>query len=341
MQRTRVLATGAAVSLLAACGSQPHQPSAALASPSQTPEVSAAASAPANGASASTVPFRCTSANTTKLDTPAPQDGPRLSTAFVPLAAYLCFEQQRSYAHDGVWLARVEERLVGDLVGLRTALLRPDPPTPTPPPGTELACAASLVIRPTLNLVSASGQVLRPRPPTDYCGDQLPGVAAAVSALRHVTVSVIKVRQLETQQRVDHDNAAIAIGCQPQWKDEFAHGMVPTTLSPGGPLAHAPSMVSLCRYRTTAGDPIDLAFVAGRRLTAGQTATVLDALTLPGKPGGCNKAHVGVVVVQGRSGITAATLELGGCSRVVREPEPRSPVGRADFATIAHLVPRP
>ena len=341
MQRTRVLATGAAIALLAACGPLPHQPSAGLASPSKTPKVSAAAGVPPNEASGSTVPFRCTSGNTTKLDTPAPQDGPRLSTAFAPLAAYLCFEQQRSYAHDGVWLVRVEQRLVGDLEGLRTALLQPDPPTPTPPPGTELACAASLMVRPTLNLVSASGQVLRPRPPTDWCGDQLPGVDAAVSALRHVTVSVIKVRQLETQHRVDHDNAAIAVGCLPQWKDEFAHGMVPSTLSAGGPLAHAPSVVSLCRYRTTDGDPFELAFVAGRRLTAGQTTSVLNALTLPGKPGGCTKAHLGVVVVRGRSGVTAATIELGGCSRVVRETEPLSPVGRADFATIAHLVPRP
>lgn len=305
--------------------------------------VAATAQAPPGSRTASSaavaVRAPCAVADATPLDAPRPETGPRLPSDFTPVIAYLCSEQQRPYPDDGVWVVLVGQRLDGDLGPLRSALLLPDTAEPSAPPGVTEACAASLVIRPTLVVVSASGQRLLPRGPVDWCGDQLVEVDDAIDGLRHVTVQTTKVRQVQSQESVAAAAKATSLGCEAAWKDPFSHGMVPQTLSQGGPYSPASGRVSLCLYRATAADPLTVGFVAGRRLSAAQTKQLLDAATLPGKRGGCSKPHAGVLVVS-QGAMTPAEIELGGCSRVVRETQGRSSVGRVDAGIISGLVPR-
>lgn len=295
MSRWLGVATAAIVaSLLTGCGPE-HAGSSAVSSsagrarppvamsptgvPARTPDL---ASEPSRTPAA----FGCNGDNTTPYDDPKPNDGPRLPESFLPAAAYLCFDQQRPYPGDGVWVVTVEQRLQGDLQPLRQALLRPDTPAPSATPGMTVACAATLVIRPTLSLVSSAGQILRPRAPVDFCHDQLPAVDNAIQQLRRVTVSVVKSDRLETQAKVDADHKAVAQGCTPLTKDDFSHGLVPSHLSPGGTLGYPVTMLTLCRYRAVPANPPEATFVGARRLTPAQTRRLLAAISLPGQPGG-------------------------------------------------------
>lgn len=305
------------------CASSRSPAGLATALPTAAPRTAAALGSP------------CTAERATPLESPRPNNGPRLPAGFVPVAAYLCFEQQRPYKGDGAWVVLVGQQLVGDLQPLRDALLEPDKPAPPSKQGVVYACAASLVIAPALIVVSSTGQALLPRAPVDYCEDQLPDLWDAIAQLRHVTVQVVKLRQVQTQAEAAATASAVALGCQAAWKDEFSHGHGASVLSPGGPIPSAPATVSLCRYQATAADPLDALFVAGRRLNADQTKQLLAAVTRPGKPGGCSKPHNGILVAASGARSTVE-IELGGCSRVLRE----TGVGRVNAAVIDALAPR-
>lgn len=346
--RGPVAAAAVFVTLATGCGSRVHGTPAGADAPTKgaTPAVTSAATSglasPASPRASTSLPrFACTGDNTTPYDDPKPNDGPRLPPNFVPAAAYVCFDQQRTYPGDGVWIVTVEQRLEGDLQPLREALLLPDTPTPSASPGVTFACAATLVIRPTLSLVSTTGDVLRPRAPVDFCDDQLPAVDNAVEQLRHVTVSVVKWDRLETQAKVDADHKAVVAGCTPLTKDDFSHGLVASQLSPGGPIEYPAAQVTLCRYRAVPASPPDATFVAARRLTEAQTRRLLAAITLPGKPGGCSRPHDGILQLATPTATLPLTIELGGCSRVAREWQGQSSVGRADPGVVSALMPQP
>ena len=157
--------------------------------------------------------------------------------------------------------------------------------------------------------------------------------------MRHVTVEVLKLRQLQSQGQPDAAAAAKAVGCSPTWKDEFTHGMVPSTLSKGGSLIAAPRVVSLCRYRATTADLLMVTYVAGRRLTAKDTAALFAAITGPGKRGGCSKGHDGILLAfDGPDPL--AQIELGGCSRVIRDDVVgHESIGTTDSSAVALLEP--
>jgi hypothetical protein len=311
--------------LLTGCGATTSAGSPATSSPTGT--TAAALKAP------------CTAA-----DEP-PQDGPqtdydgRLTKDFEPVAAFLCFDEHRRFPGDGEWQVLVGQRLLGDLQPLRRALLKPDTPQPFVSAGVTYACAGSLVIRPTLILVTASGRQLRPRPPVDYCHDQLAAVDAAMSPLRHVSVQALKLRQLQTQARLDLTAKALQVGCQPAWKDPFSHGMVPSGLSAGGAFVALPGTATACLYAASASQPLEVDFVAGRRLTAQQTRALLDAADLPGRRGGCAKPHTGLLLVT-KGQVLIAQIEVGGCSRVIRQLGSTDVVGRVRSAAVASLTPR-
>ena len=78
---------------------------------------------------------------------------------------------------------------------------------------------------------------------------RFPDLGTAIAHLQAVNLQVICVRQLQSQARVDSMAKAVALGCQPSWKDPFTHGMVPSALSHGGPFTPAPVTLNLCLYR--------------------------------------------------------------------------------------------
>jgi hypothetical protein len=323
----RLLSAGAVLSLLTTgCGATaaPSSSSSALAT--------VATSSPA------TLAKPCKASDEPPQDRPNDNYDGRLTPAFVPVAAYLCFDEQRTYLGDGVWQVLTGQHLIGNLGLLRAALEEPDTGAPASKAGVNYACAASLTITPTLILVSASGQQLRPRAPVDWCGDQRPDLGTAIAHLQRVGVQVTKLRQLQSQTRLNSIAAAVALGCQPSWKDPFAHRMVPSLLSRGGPFSAPPVTLVLCLYKANRADTPGVDFVSGRHLTAAQTHQLLAAATLPGKPGGCGKPHTDLLLASTGSTITAQ-IEVGGCSRVVRETGGRETVGRVDRAVVAALTP--
>ena len=154
-----------------------------------------------------------------------------------------------------------------------------------------------------------------------------------------MTVEAVKLRQVQSQAQIDAAAAAKAVGCSPTWKDGFTHGMVPSILSKGGPIAHAPTSVSLCRYRATTSDPLFVSYVAGRRLTAKDRVALFAAVTGPGKRGGCSKSHEGILLAFGGPD-PVVQIELGGCSRVIRDDVvSHESIGTTDVAVIARLAP--
>jgi hypothetical protein len=324
--RRLLLAAGVLALLATGCGAT------AVPASSSSTIVSAARS------SAATLAKPCKASDEPPQDRPNDNYDGRLTPAFVPVAAYLCFDERRTYPGDGVWQVLIWQHLVGDLRPLRAALEEPDSAAPASKAGVTYACAAALMITPTLILVSSSGQQLHPRAPVDWCGDQRPDLGAAIGHLRRVGVQVTRLRQLQSQTRLDSMAAAVALGCQPSWKDPFTHGMDPATLSRGGPFTRAPVILVLCLYKADPADPPVVDFVAGKHLTSAQTRQLLIAATLPGKPGGCSKKHTDLLLASTGSTITAQ-IEVGGCSRVIRETGGRDTVGRVDPAVVAALTP--
>ena len=320
MRRFLVGASGVLVLLSTGCGST-------SASPATPAPVVAALSQP------------CKATDEPPQDSVNTNDTDRLPARFVPTAAYLCYDHQRSYPGNGIWQVLIGQRLDGDLAPLRTALAKKDTPAPAPTAGVTYACAASLEITPTLILVGAGGEELRPRAPVDSCGDQLPDLENAISGLRSVNVQVLKLRQLQTQAQVNTAAKATALGCETSWKDRFTHGMLPSALSRGGRFVHAPASLVVCLYRANPVDPLDAGFVSGGHLDATQTQQLLTAATRPGEPGGCGTAHTAVLVATHGPTITAE-IEIGGCSRVIRSSAGRDTIGRVDPAAVEALTPR-
>ena len=102
-------------------------------------------------------------------------------------------------------------------------------------------------------------------------------------------------RRLETPAEVARDQRAAKLGCTSAISDFFVDGL-PDRLSPGGPVPGFGPTVTVCRYLAETPSH-DSTFVAGRRLDAGQTRTLLGALALPGRAGPCTLKHTGIVVV--------------------------------------------
>lgn len=257
---------------------------------------------------------------------------PRLTARFVPARAFICVDDQRLIPGRGRWDVLVGRQLIGRLTELTTALRRPD----EQPPVGSYACAAVLIIAPTIVLYSASGKAFRPRIPLDACRQPQYASRLAVAHLHARTVQVLLRHQVETAAQVANDQRAAKLGCAPAFKDLFVDGL-PHQLSAGGPLVGFAAIVTVCRYLPDTSRH-DSTFVAGHRLTPAQSARLLRALSLPGKPGACTRKHTGVIVLTSRSSWVEA--EVGGCSRVVRaNGSSGESLGRADAAVVSSLLP--
>ena len=255
-----------------------------------------------------------------------------LPAAFTPARVFICVDDQRLIPRRGRWDVLVGRQLTGRVTELTTALRQPD----EQPPTGNYACPADLIIVPTIVLYTASGKPFRPRIPLNACGQPQEATRLALAHLHPTTVQVLLRHQVETPAEVANDQRAAKVGCAPVFSDFFVDGL-PHRLSAGGLVAGFPSTVAVCRFLPETSSH-DSTFVAGRRLTKAQTKRLLGALSLPGKAGGCTKKHIGILVVTSRT--SWVEVEIGGCSRVVRE-EARlgETLGRADAATVNALLP--
>jgi hypothetical protein len=108
-----------------------------------------------------------------------------LPVSFVPVSVERCVNSAQTIPGKGLWTTATLQRSAGDLTALINALRQPDV---TRPPGT--VCPALAVIPPQVVLISATGQKLIPRLPTDGCGITDSQVLVALDALRWQPVSV-------------------------------------------------------------------------------------------------------------------------------------------------------
>lgn len=277
---------------------------------------------------------RCTAADNPQNNRTAQTLRP-LPADFRPTAAFLCTQDFKTYPGQGTWQVLVGQRLSGDLTGLTSALRQGDvaavQPTSAQPSGPTVVCAAAFAIPPRLVLLDASGAAFRPRIPVDECHSPQAAVTSALRALTHSTVVVLKLQQTETQQQVDTDRHAAAVGCgDRQFKDLLGYTGT-EKLSKGGPLPWR-GPVSICLFTD---DPHDRGvgnFQDGRRLTATEETKLIAAIDKPGSTTPCYARHTQFLEVFDRTGYT--TVEIGGCSRVARQDG----LGAADPTGLATLI---
>ncbi|MDX6202359.1 MAG: hypothetical protein QOJ83_1859 [Frankiales bacterium] len=333
-----VLVAGVVVSALLAPGLWPHGNNA---KPSTGVGPTAAGLTPtpsaAHHAVAVTAPCRAT-------DDPmgSPLTTDPLPADFTPAQAFLCVNGGRNYPGDGSWSVLLGQKLSGDLQPLTTALRHPNALTslaPSAVPGGasgDHACDASLTLTPTIVLYDASGRAVRPGFPRDDCAKPQPAVSTALAGLHRTTVQVLKLRQVLTQAQTLSAKAAAKVGCQSQWKDEFRLGALAAKLNAGAPINWQNGAVTACLFADSDKDATVGDFLGGRRLSVTDRSRYLQAIELPGHGGGCAQGHHEFVVFT--TGHGYASVEVGGCWRVLRQDAGTGSLGSADPSTVQQLV---
>jgi hypothetical protein len=114
-----------------------------------------------------------------------------LPVSFVPVSVERCENGAQTIPGKGLWTTATLQRSAGDLTGLINALRQPPVKHQ---PGTLCPAVAEIPVQ--VVLISASGQKLFPRLPTDGCGLISSPVLAALDALRWQPVSVRLIAQV-------------------------------------------------------------------------------------------------------------------------------------------------
>lgn len=273
----------------------------------------------------------------------AEHSGQRLPRTFVPVAGFLCVDDQRTYPGDGTWSVLLGEQVIGGLDAIVSALrepaaLLPGPATPEPSSSAVEACPADLMIGPNLVLYDAAGERLAAQIPYNGCGNHpTDAIQAAISGARTTTVQVLKLTQILTEAQTIGGRSAQRAGCPSQWKDEFNLKATPSRLSTGTAINWpAASDAKLCVFADEAKDPGAGDFARVVRLDHAQTQQLLAAAAKPGASAACTSAHHEFVVAIAGTG--SIRVEVGGCSRVIRDERGNTSLGSSDPAVIARLL---
>jgi hypothetical protein len=220
-------------------------------------------------------------------------------------AAYLCGEESRPIAGDGVWSFQVVRRVTDGLNPLLAAYAVPD----AGPAAPDTACAAVGWAPLIVYLHDASG-VRAVRAPQDDCGGP---TSAARTAFESVTTAVVwekKTRQVQSQQSVDS-------GCPDQYKDMLSiYEQFPSSArSPAAAPAPLAAPVLECMYRVIVdaeGERVG-EFQGYRTLTADQVAAVNAALGHARADPTCSRHEQTRFAVLGMDR-SPTTVALDGCA---------------------------
>jgi len=241
----------------------------------------------------------------------------RIPASFHPVLAIECSEDEVAVRGKGQWLAEDVRRATHGLDRLVRALRRPDQPVPR-----KIACAAVGIEVPEFVLVGA-GVVIRPKVPTDECGEPQTAVLSALRSLPWKLAHRVLLRQVESP-------AESASGCPPAYEDLFdldAANFVPAKTAPPSPGEQGP--LTVCAYRDTdaalnhpdgndvSGADMEIGAFTGWTRQRGRAAASL----LIGLSGGrttptCETTHPGFATVSGPG--VDLLVELGGWDRVLR-----------------------
>lgn len=251
---------------------------------------------------------------------------------FRAIAVVNCRDGSRTYPGDGLWEVLTRQANTADLAAVTTALTRPDE---SPVPG-ENGCAAIGYGPLPVLLVDAAGKYLHPRAPQTACGAPLPVVTRTLAAVRWRTVTVTRVRQLQSE-------ASLTSGCLPQYKDMIRVETDPTmgrgpAADPGSPVLTrlAGSALTACIYRTGGADPIAGTFTRAVKLSVARSSEIRAVLARPGTIGSCARQKEFALIgdTKGRN----VAVELGGCWRVLRNDNQPVTLGRADASVLRDLL---
>lgn len=275
----------------------------------------------------STTAHHAMAATSSALPSPAPSCG---STAFLGhptslpkglhlTAVFECDSGSETVSGRGRWLVQSEREATHDLGVLLAALRRPSQVARG-----NLVCPAVAISVPSFVVVGGGGQVLRPRIPTDACGQPQEQALDALASLPWTIVSRRLVRQIDTR-------AEVASGCASGWKDVFALYAGRLRPAAGGSVFRSrPRMLRICVYRDVGHSQVVHAdgrasqlpighFVHGGEVSGSAEATLLDGIAGGRRSVACPTPHSAFAVV------SDATLDngqvvyvgLGHCHRVL------------------------
>ena len=237
-----------------------------------------------------------------------------LPKGFNAVAAVRCSIEQHAVPGDGTWQFDVAQRASSGpgLADFLRLLQQPNESTPT---NEQIACPADLLVLPDFGLVGSDGTVIRPKLPLTVCGQPLPNVLTALSALPWKTETETKVTQLQTQAEIDS-------GCPSGYKYLPGLGLGGAPI-PWSQVRHPPmaSVSVVCVFRVDyAVHPVaEGRFVSGYVLTAAQgtaaQAAVDAASPAPTAPP-CMAKATRFAMLGGRDD-PLYLLELDGCHRLV------------------------
>lgn len=176
-----------------------------------------------------------------------------LPASFIPTQAFVCVDDSRRFPGDGEWSVLLGQRLTGDLTQLVRALRHPDelsranPQPSSSPGGPVVACAASLVITPTLVLYDSADRAFPLAiPRVGSCNDPSEAVTNALRSLKRTTVQVLKLTQVQTQAQVEATRGADRVGCTGQFKDLFRLKAIASHRDRGTLISWPATTVSAC-----------------------------------------------------------------------------------------------
>ncbi len=233
----------------------------------------------------------------------------RLPRTFKVAAVYECESEPQTIPGRGQWQVLVERRATTALGRFDAALRRPE----APPAGPDVACAAVAVTLPRLILVNSAGGLLEPAIPTDECGQPQAQTQQSLNHLPWRTVSHRLLTQIETQPE-------LATGCGPAYKDLFAlyaSQLQPAKSGPVFPVRR--SRLTVCIFRDGHGSNSQVGnFVRGGTIAGATQRAVIDGISKGRSTPGCARPSATFAVLWYVSNGPTATVELGGCDRVLR-----------------------
>lgn len=237
-------------------------------------------------------------------------DWPALPADFNAVRAVQCSDEMVKRSDGGTDEVLVE-RSATDIGALVGAYRLPSRPTGSG------ACRAMLVIPPDIALIDAAGQWVRPKAPTNECGQPRQEVIDAAGALHGTEVSRTVIREIESA-------AAAASGCGMSWAD-----MISVETTDGHPVVKSAPMppnqaMRLCTFSVPAKERGTSkpggAFVSGRVLTAAEFGPLRSAIGAAGPAVACS-THAGKFALIRRATDNGGLvyIELDGCRRIMTE----------------------
>jgi hypothetical protein len=264
--------------------------------------------------------------------------GPHLPDDVQPVGVLRCVVTEEDDPATGRWRVVLTQTATTGIEDYIAGLRMPDEPRPDG----DLFCTSDLLLLPWSAVILPDGRALQVAMPVTACGKPRIEPGLALERLEFTTVRTERVEQIAPPAQLDLEKRAAALGCAYVQKDmlEIEAGDGPD--SGDRPLlSSSPTRMAACRFAADvdAGEPRLTFDGAGRRLTAAETAVVVEALsaTRPTTEA-CRTPHTAVWSLQGAGSGPSVLVELDGCGRVSSDSGALRTLPAAALATIRDVL---